>query len=282
MEFKDLTIEYKDQVAIVTMNRPKVLNALNAELFRQLGLAFSNLEKDENVQVIILTGSGDKAFVAGADIEELSTLDSQGALVVSQRGQAVMQQIEEHRLPVIAAVNGFALGGGCEIALCCDIRLAIETAKLGLPEVTLGLIPGFGGTQRLARLVGRGRAKQMLFSGEFVDASKALELGLVDGVIPAEWKEITLDDGSTKKKPDGTVNKENLMDAALELAAKIIKQGPLAVQAGKRAINHGLDMSLKDGCAYEAALFAGLFATDDATEGLGAFLEKRKAGFVGK
>lgn len=282
MDFNDLLIEKENQIALVTINRPKVLNALNAELIRQLSLAFGNLEKENDVQVIILTGSGEKAFVAGADIKELSELNAQSALAFAQRGLALMQQIEEHRLPVIAAINGFALGGGCEIALACDIRIAIETAKIGLPEVSLGLIPGFGGTQRLARLVGRGRAKQMMFSGEHINAAKALELGLIDTLVPADWKEVPQDDGTLKSKPDGTANKEKLIGAAKTMAEAIIQQGSIAVQAAKRAVNHGLDMSLSDGCAYEAALFSGLFATKDAKEGMSAFLEKRKAKFSGE
>ena len=279
MEFKDLIIEEKDNLAIITINRPKVLNALNAETIRQLSLAFANYEKSDTVQIIILTGSGDKSFVAGADIAELLELDTRSSLSLAKRGQNLMQQIEEHTLPVIAAINGFALGGGCELALACDIRLAIETAKMGLPEVSLGLIPGYGGTQRLPRLIGRGRAKQLIFTGEHISAQQAYDLGIVDQVISGDWIEITQDDGSVKKKPDGETNRKKLLDCAIDLAQKILKNGPLAVQAAKRAINHGVEMSLTEGCIYESALFSGLYSTEDTKEGLKAFLEKRKANF---
>lgn len=282
MDFKDLIVDMKDRVAIITINRPQALNALNAELIRQLALAFNELEKSTDIDVIILTGSGSKAFVAGADIKELSQLDHLTSRTVSQQGQLLMEQIENTKQPVIAAVNGFALGGGCELALACDIRVALETAKLGLPEVTLGLIPGFGGTQRLSRLVGRGKAKQMIFSGEMIGAEEAYRLGLVDELVAAEWKDVPQEDGSTKRKPDGDASKEKLMAFAEKMAGSITKNGQIAVRAAKRAINHGLDMSLHDGNAQESEIFAGLFATEDTAEGLAAFIEKRAANFQKK
>ncbi|OQY29017.1 MAG: crotonase [Candidatus Cloacimonetes bacterium 4572_55] len=277
MKFNELLIEYKKDIAIVAINRGKALNALNTDTLRQLSSVFCELENREEIRVIILTGSGTKAFVAGADIQELSDLDHQSGLTFSQLGHQLMDKIERQTQPVIAAINGFALGGGCEIALACDIRVAIETAKLGLPEVSLGLIPGFGGTQRLARAVGRGKAKQLIFTGDMINAVEAYRIGLVDEVVPAQWAEI-----KGKKRPDGEVNKANLLAYAEKLAEKIAARGQIAVQAAKRGINHGMNMSLSDANAFERSLFAGLFATADAKEGLGAFLEKRSPEFQSK
>jgi len=260
MEYKNIKFEKEGVVATVTIDRPKALNALNDETIAELDHCFVSIAGDSSILCVILTGGGDKSFIAGADINELAVCDVITGRVKADRGQSLLFKIENLPQPVIAVVNGFALGGGCEIAMACDIRLASEKAKIGQPEVNLGIIPGFGGTQRLARLVGRGKAKQMTFTGDFVGAAEAYRIGLVDEVYP----------------PD------ELMAKAKEMANKIASKGPLAVKAAKESINLGLDVDLKSGCEHEAALFAGLFASEDKTEGTNAFLEKRKAEFKGK
>ena len=260
MNFKNILIERKDELEVITINRPNVLNSLNDETISELHRGLREIFKDEQVRVVILTGAGEKAFVAGADIGELKVCNALSGHRKSINGQRLLYHIENMEQVAIAAINGFALGGGCELALACDIRIASENAKLGQPEVNLGLIPGYGGTQRLARLVGRGKAKELIFPGDMVDAQEALRIGLVEKVVPPT----------------------ELMKTAQEMAAKIISKGPLAIKAAKRAINLGLDVDLKSGLEYEAMEFANVCATEDKTEGTSAFLEKRKANFKGK
>jgi len=252
-------VEKADRIAWVTLNRPEKLNALNNEVLEELEQIFADLEQDAEVGVVVLTGAGEKAFVAGADIAELRTLDTAGARVQALRGQAVYQRIESLPKPVIAAVNGFALGGGCELALACHIRIASETARFGLPEVSLGLIPGYGGTQRLPRLVGKGVALDMILSGDMVPAADALRMGLVSRVVPAA----------------------DLKAAATKLAKTILSRGPLALRSALACVNEGIEMPQDHGLQYEAALFGLLAATQDMQEGTGAFLEKRPAVFKG-
>lgn len=259
MEYKNIKVEKDGAVVTVTIDRPEVLNALNDETVAELDHCFSGLALDTSVRCVILTGSG-KAFVAGADIGELAVVDVVSGRAKCDRGQALLFKIENLPQPVIAAVNGFALGGGCELAMACDIRLASEKAKFGQPEVNLGIIPGYGGTQRLSRLVGAGKAKQMTFTGDFVAAAEAYRIGLVDEVYAPE----------------------ELAAKAKEMADKIVTKGPLAVKAAKEAINISLTVDCASGCAHEASLFAGICATADKAEGTNAFLEKRPAQFKGK
>lgn len=259
MDYKNIRLEKDGAVATVTIDRPKVLNALNDETIAELDHCFTQIGGDRSVRCVILTGGGEKAFVAGADIGELAKVDVVSGRAICDRGQHLLFKIESLPQPVIAAVNGFALGGGCEIAMACDIRLASETAKFGQPEVSLGIIPGYGGTQRLPRLVGYGKAKQMIFTGEIISAEEAHRIGLADELFPAE----------------------ELMNKAREMAGKIASKGPLALAAAKEAINHAGSSDLKTGCEHEASLFAGICASNDKKEGLNAFLEKRKAEFRG-
>jgi enoyl-CoA hydratase len=260
MEYKNIRFEKDGVTAIVTIDRPKVLNALNHETIGELHDCFDNIAADSSILCVIITGGGEKSFVAGADIGELAALDALGGKALCDRGQALMAKIEKLPQPVIAAINGFALGGGCELAMACDIRIAGENARIGQPEVSLGIIPGYGGTQRLARLVGRGKAKQMILTGDHVNAAEAHRIGLVDEVFPAA----------------------ELMSKVKELAQKIASKGPLAIRAAKEAINIGLDVDLESGSKLEGSLFAAICATADKAEGTKAFLEKRKAEFKGK
>ena len=260
MEYKNIKFETEAAIAVVTIDRPKALNALNDETIAELDHCFTAIAGDGNIRCVILTGGGEKAFVAGADIGELAVLDVPGGQAKCDRGQALFFKIESLPQAVIAAVNGFALGGGCEIAMACDFRLASEKAKLGQPEANLGIIPGYGGTQRLARLVGYGKAKQLIFTGDFISAVEAHRIGLVDEVYPPE----------------------ELMPQAKEMAQKIAAKGPLAIKAAKAAINRSRDVDLTSGCAYEGTLFAAICATEDKAEGTKAFLEKRKAEFNGR
>ena len=254
-----LTIDIADRLAWVTIQRPEKLNALNNDVLKELEQAFADLEQDDRVGAVIVTGSGEKAFVAGADIAELKSLDSAGARVQALRGQAVFQRIESMPKPVIAAVNGFALGGGCELALACHIRIASENARFGLPEVSLGIIPGYGGTQRLPRLVGKGVALDLILSGEMLPAADALRAGLVSRVFPLA----------------------ELKAGAEKLARTILSRGPLALRSALAAVNEGIEMPQDQGQQYEAALFGLLATTQDMQEGMGAFLEKRAAQFKG-
>jgi enoyl-CoA hydratase len=260
MEYQTLLIETSDKIAILTINRPQSLNALNSDVLRELECAFYALERDSTVQVVIVTGAGEKAFVAGADIKEMVELNACQGHAFARQGQQVLLALEKMKKPVIAAVNGFALGGGLELALACDFIYAAEKAKFGFPEVTLGVIPGFGGTQNLARLIGKNRANELIFTGKMIDASKACSWGIVNEVCPAE----------------------DLLTAARSAASTISKVGSLAVGYAKDAIVNGLNMTKEDGCRYEASLFGVLFASADQKEGMSAFVDKRKAIFLGK
>ncbi len=254
-----LLVDKQDRIAWVTLNRPDKLNALNGELLKELECAFAGLEHDEEVGVVVLGGAGEKAFVAGADIGELRDLDSAGARLQALRGQAVFDRIEAMPKPVIAMVNGFALGGGCELALACHVRVASEGARFGLPEVSLGIIPGYGGTQRLPRLVGKGVALDMILSGDMVGAADALRMGLVSRVFPAA----------------------ELRAGAEKLARTMLGRGPLALRSALTAVHQGMEMGQEQGLHFEAALFGLLASTQDMREGMGAFLEKRPAQFKG-
>ena len=261
MEFKNLLIEKSDNsVALLTINSPRTLNALNSEVLGELECALYELNLDDGVKAVVLTGAGEKAFVAGADIKEMASMTAYEGHQFGLKGQRVMQLIEKMNKPVIAAVNGYALGGGLELALACDFIYASEKARLGFPEVTLGIMPGFGGTQNLARLIGPNRANEMIFTGRMVDAAKALAWGIVNEVFAPE----------------------ELLPKALETAAAITGVGSLGVAYAKDAIANGLDMAKEDGFRYEASLFGVLFSTGDQREGMGAFVEKRKAEFKGR
>jgi enoyl-CoA hydratase len=261
MNCQHIVITCEENMAVVTFNRPKVLNALNHDTMVELSAAIDELGSDPKVRCIILTGAGEKAFVAGADINELRAIPSaaHGAEFAAW-GQAILFKMENLSKPVIAAINGYALGGGCELAMACDIRIAADTARLGQPEINLGIIPGYGGTQRLPRLVGKGRAKWLIFSGDMISAQEALRIGLVDMIVPAA----------------------ELMDKARELARKIASKGPLAVAYAKSCINVGAEVDLVTACAYEASQFGLACGTEDRAEGTAAFLEKRPAQFQGK
>jgi enoyl-CoA hydratase len=259
-EFQNIKFEKKNQIAYVTVDRPKVLNALNMATMQELKQAFESIKDDSEVRVVILTGAGEKSFVAGADISELGQQTPVSAKEYTHRGQAVVDAIENLGKPVIACVNGFALGGGCELAMACTMRLASDNARLGQPEVKLGLIPGYGGTQRLPRLVGKGLAMQQILTGEMISAQEAHRIGLVNEVVP----------------------QAELIPRAEAIAAKIIANSPLAIQYAMEAVNHGTDMTLVDGLFLEATLFAVCCATEDKNEGTRAFLEKRQAQFKGK
>jgi enoyl-CoA hydratase len=260
MNYENILFEKKGSIAYVTVNRPKVLNALNMALMEELRSAFHDLKNDASIRVVIITGAGGKAFVAGADIAELATYDPVRGKEFTQRGQSVLNLIENLGKPVIACINGFALGGGCEIALASTLRLASENAKLGQPEVKLGIIPGYGGTQRLPRLIGKGPAMQMLLSGEMISAQEAYRIGLVNEVTAPG----------------------DLIARAEAIAQKIIANAPLAVQYAMEALNKGMEMPLSEGLYLEATLFALCCATEDKREGTMAFLEKRQAQFKGR
>ena len=257
---ENVRIEISDGVAIITIDRPKVLNALNAQTVGEIGEAFEQVRNDDAVKAVILTGGGEKAFVAGADIAELAKMTPITGKATAERGQRVFAGIERFPKPVIAAINGFALGGGCELALACHIRIASERAQIGLPEVTLGIIPGYGGTQRMARLLGKGKALELILTGDRVPAAEAERIGLVNKVVAPE----------------------ELMNTAMELAKKIASRGPLAVRAAIEAVMSGSEMPIEEGFFLEATLFGLLASTDDMKEGMGAFLEKRAANFSGR
>ena len=258
--YKNIAVERDGAIAIITINRPKELNALNLATMLELDGAIRSLADDDSVGALIITGGGEKAFVAGADISEMADMGPMKAKEWSRLGQEVFSRIENFPRPVIAAVNGFALGGGCELAMACDIRLAADKAKFGQPEVNLGIIPGFAGTQRLTRLVGKGRTKLLIFTGDMIDAQEALRIGLVDMVVPAG----------------------ELMAAAKRLAAKIMAKAPLAIRQAKLAINKGIEMDSELAYAFEAETFGMCFTTADQKEGMRAFLEKRKPMFKGQ
>lgn len=260
MVYENLLVEKSDVFAVVTLNRPKVLNALHAALFAELDDAFRGLQQDAAMRAVILTGAGDKAFAAGADIAELERMTAAEGHQLSRRGQAVLRTIETLGKPVIAAIQGFALGGGCELAMACTLRIASERARLGQPEVKLGLLPGYGGTQRLPRLVGKGAALKLLLTGDMVGAEEAFRLGLVDEVVPAEA----------------------LMPRAEALARAIAQQAPIAIAACLQAVESGYDLPLESALELEASLFGLACATEDKAEGTRAFLEKRPAVWTGR
>ncbi len=260
MTFDNLLYEVNDRIARITVNRPEKLNALNRRTLEELGRACDAAGRDPDVGGVVLTGAGPKAFVAGADIAELAEQTPLGGKDYALEGQGILSRIESLGKVVVAAINGFALGGGCELALACHVRIASENARLGLPEVTLGLIPGFGGTQRLARLVGKGRALELALSGEMIDAAEAHRIGLVNRVVP----------------------QGQALEQAETLARLIASRAPLAVRLALESVNEGSEMPLEEGLFLEASLFGLAVTTSDFKEGTRAFLEKRKARFEGR
>lgn len=260
MAFDNLLVERDGRVATITINRPKVLNALNAQTLAELRQLLAELEHDADVRAVIITGAGEKAFVAGADITELAEQTPVSGRETALAGQQVFDQIEQLGKPVIAAINGYALGGGCELAMACTLRLAADSAKLGQPEINLGLLPGYAGTQRLARLVGKGRALELLLTGAPISATEAERIGLVNRVVPAA----------------------ELLADARRLAEQLAAQAPVAVRYIIDAVNTGGDLPFGEACRYEATLFGLAAATDDMREGTRAFLDKRKPIFKGQ
>lgn len=260
MEFKNLQIEHNAGLCTVRVNRPQALNALNPEVLLELGTFAHEINKNPEIKAVIITGAGEKAFVAGADIAAMKEMTALQAKEFCDLGHRVMKLIESAHKPVIAAVNGFCLGGGLELALSCDFIYASENAKLGLPEVNLGIFPGFGGTQRLSRLIGKNKAKELIFTAKMLSAAEAKEWGILNKVTsPAD-----------------------LLKEVEATAREIMKKGPIAVQLAKQAVNQGTDLDINSGLAIEKALFPTVFSTDDKLEGVSAFLEKRKAEFKGK
>jgi enoyl-CoA hydratase len=260
MSFDNLLLERDGGVAILTINRPKVLNALNSQTLDELRRAILDLKRDDAVRAVILTGAGEKSFIAGADINELATQTPVSGREHAMTGQHILDLIEHLGKPVIAAINGFALGGGCELAMACTIRIAADTAKLGQPEINLGLIPGYAGTQRLTRIVGRGRALELLLTGDQVTAQEAHRLGLVNRVVPAA----------------------DLMTEAKKLAAALAAKAPVAIRYILEAVHKGVEMPFAQAQVFEATLFGLVASTEDMREGTKAFLEKRKPEFKGK
>ena len=260
MAFDTLLLERDGAVAIVTINRPQVLNALNSQTLDELRRAILDLKQDDSVRVVILTGAGEKAFVAGADINELAVQTPTSGREYALAGQHVFDLVENMGKPVIAAINGYALGGGCELAMACTLRLAADTAKVGQPEISLGLIPGYAGTQRLPRLVGKGRAMELILTGTPVGADDALRIGLVNRVVPAA----------------------DLMASARALAQQLARSAPIAMRYIINAVNKGIEMPFAEASQYEATLFGLVASTDDMREGTAAFLQKRKPEFKGR
>jgi enoyl-CoA hydratase len=261
MAYENIIYALEDGVATITINRPKALNALNLATVLELKDCVEKIAKDtDNVKVVIITGGGEKSFVAGADITEMATMNPAQGRAWAQVGQNVFSEIESLPQPVIAAINGFALGGGCELSCACDIRYCSENAKFGQPEVGLGITPGFGGTQRLARTIGRGVAKEWIYTGAIYDSAEAFRVGLVNKVVP----------------------QAELIPTVAKLAKKIAKQAPVAVQMSKAAIVNGINCDVRTGINYEAEVFGLCFSTADQKEGMGAFVEKRKPTFTGK
>ncbi|SHJ35754.1 enoyl-CoA hydratase/isomerase family protein [Desulfofundulus thermosubterraneus] len=258
MGFKNLILEKEEGIAVATVNRPEVRNALNRETWQEINSLIDQVEKDEEIQVLIFTGAGDKAFVAGADVASLKERTMLETFV--NENQATLNRLANMEKVTIAAINGYALGGGCELALACDLRVAAENARLGQPELNLGILPGAGGTQRLARLVGIGNAKELILTGEIIDAAEAYRIGLVNKVVPAG----------------------EAVRAAKEMAQKIMAKGPLAVRFAKAVINWGSNVSLESGLIMERLAQTILFGTEDRLEGLTAFLEKRRPVYKGR
>jgi enoyl-CoA hydratase len=260
MSFDNLLVERDAHLAILTVQRPQRLNALDARTLDELREAFLSFQRDDQIRCVVLTGAGDKAFVAGADVRELAQDTPDAARLRALNGQSVFDLIEGLGKPVIAAVNGFALGGGCELAMACTLRLAADTARFGQPEINLGIIPGFAGTQRLVRLVGKSKAMEMILTGTAITAQEALACGLINRVVPAA----------------------DLMSAARALAADLASKAPLALRYAMDAINRGAEMPFAEACQLEASLFGLVTATEDMREGTAAFLEKRKPVFKGR
>jgi len=260
MAYKNIKIEKKEGIATLKINRPQVLNALNKETISEITSAVEELDADKNVKVVILTGEGEKAFIAGADIKQMSDMSSLEAKKFSELGHNMLLKIENSRLPYIAAINGYALGGGCEVLMACDICIAAKSAKIGQPEINLGVHPGFGGTQRLPRLVGRMKAKELILTGKNIDAEEANKIGLVNMVV---------DD-------------DKLMDAAQKLAGQIAGKSTVQTAFIKSLVNKGTDIDINSACALEISYFSSSFSTNDQKEGMKAFLEKRKPEFKGK
>ncbi len=260
MSYETLLVETQERICTVKVNRPKALNALNPQVLEDLVQVFAKINDDEQVGAVLLTGEGEKAFVAGADIAAMKEMNALDARRFCELGHRAMSAVENCRKPVVAAVHGFCLGGGMELALSCDFIYASENAKLGLPEVNLGLFPGFGGTQRLARLVGRARAKELVFTARMISADEAWQMGIVNRVLT----------------PDV------LMEEVSKTLREILSKGPVAVELAKRVINQGTDLDLNSGLTLEASAFPLIFATEDRIEGVTAFLEKRKAQFSGR
>jgi enoyl-CoA hydratase len=260
MAYENIIFEVRDDgVAVLTVNRPKSLNALNPQTLEEIDRALDEVEQNDKIKVLVITGAGDKAFIAGADITEFPKMNSLQAYKFAEKGQNVFFRIEQLPKPVIACVNGFALGGGCELAMSCDFIYASDKAKFGQPEINLGIIPGFGGTQRLARLVGRAKAKELCMTGEMISAEEAKNIGLVAKVFPAE----------------------SLLEETLKVASALAQKSQIALRAIKRVIDEGVGSDLRSGCLLEANAFALTFASSDAREGVQAFLEKRKPSFKG-
>lgn len=260
MELKNIILEKEEHLAIVTINRPKALNALNSETLKDLDVVLEDLENDSNIYCVILTGSGEKAFVAGADIAEMKDLSEEQGREFGLLGNKVFRRLEKLDKPVIAAISGFALGGGCELAMACDIRIASEKARFAQPEAGLGITPGFGGTQRLSRLVGEGKAKELIYTCSMIKADEALRIGLVNKVVELE----------------------NLMDEAKKMADSIIANAPIAVKLCKDAINKGMQVDIDSAIEIEAIDFGKCFSTEDQKEGMNAFIEKRAKNFSNK
>lgn len=256
---ENIKYQVKDSIATITINRPQAMNALNVNVLDELQIIFNTISKDDTVKCVVVTGEG-KAFVAGADIAAMSEMTAVEGREMMKKGHDVMNLMESIEKPIIAAVNGFALGGGCELAMACDFRIASEKAKFGQPEVSLGIIPGFGGTQRLPRLVGKSRGKMLIMTGDIVSAKEAFEIGLCDKVVAAE----------------------DLMKEVEDLAKKIMSRAPLAIGAAKTVINTGYDLDMKTATTLEIEGFTGPFASEDKVEGMTAFLDKRAAKFIGK
>ncbi len=260
MEFKNILLSFEGDIGILTINRPKALNALNMETLKEIRMGIEEIKGHPEVKVLIVTGAGEKGFVAGADILEMKGMNSFEAIQFSKLGHLTLRMIQDFEQPVIAAVNGFALGGGTEIALACDFIYASENARFGLPEVTLGIFPGFGGTQRLPRLIGKGKAKELIFTGKMISAQEAFQMGIVNRVVP----------------------QASLMEETKKVATQIAANGAVGVRLAKMLANAGFNMDLEEACNLESYAFGVGFATEDQKEGMTAFIEKRKPNFKGR
>lgn len=259
MSYTNILVEKKENIAVIKINRPNYLNALNKDTIFELTKAVEELEKDKNIKAVILTGEG-KAFIAGADIKQMNNMNPSEAKKFAKDGHNLLMKIENSRLPFIAAVNGYALGGGCEVMMACDICVAASSAKIGQPEINLGIHPGFGGTQRLPRLVGRMKAKELLLTGENIDANEALRIGLINMIVPDD----------------------KIMEEAEKIANKIVNKSSIQTAFIKALVNKGVNLDLKKACELEISYFSSSFSTEDQKEGMTAFLEKRKPNFKGK